>query len=388
MSVRRGIALAVVAAMLVAAGCRAAVPSRVSARAGGPGSTARIAPRIPASAKVAPPAAGAYLGLYRPPAPFDITAIDTYESVSSKRPAIVMWYQPWAAKGPYQFDAGTCISVLQRGAVPMITWEPWDPGTNANYVHDPANQRAYALRNIVDGKFDSYIRSWATAVKSVGGPVMIRPMHEMNGDWYPWGGLVNGNTPELYVAAWRRIHDIFAREGVTNVTWVWSINHMSVPDNARNSYAAYYPGDAYVDWTAISGFNWGTSSPYSSWRTFESWYTKPLAYLKTLGKPVVIAEFACVENGGDKAAWLQDAYTRIRRDHPEVKAVIYYDALEKGPESTQDWRISTSAKSLASYRSAVGSSYYLEGPTSTLSRWFTVLSLGDWQYLRGIKPVY
>ena len=342
---------------------------------------------LPLAGKVLPSRKGAYLGVYTPPAPFDVRRLDAFERQVGKGVAISMWYQPWAPDNRFQFDAGACAAIMRRGKVPLITWEPWNPGSDANQLHDASKQPSYRLSRIVDGSYDGYIRTWARAIRRLGGPVMLRPLHEMNGNWYPWGGTVNGNKPAEFRAAWRRIHDIFQREGATNVTWVWSINHESTPTTKANGFAAYYPGDRYVDWTGISGFNWGTTSPYSSWRSWSHWYAAPLAYLRTLHKPICIAEFASVEQGGSKAAWLRDAYARIRT-YPSVKAVVYYDSLERGRTSTQDWRVATSSASVAAFRSAISPTYFLGQPPAVLRRWMNSLSSADMQQLTSFPPVY
>lgn len=350
--------------------------------------TSATVPPPPLAGVVQPPEKGAYLGIYRPPAPFRTYILDEFESVSPKQPAILMWYQPWAEEGPNTFDSGMAVRLWEAGYTPLITWEPWNPGTNANFVRDPANQSRYRLTHIIGGDFDPYIRQFARDVAAARGPVMIRLMHEMNGNWYPWCGTVNGNKPKEYAAAWRHVHDIFEAEGATNVTWVWSINHESVPDDSGNAYKVYYPGDEYVDWVAMSGFNWGTTSPYSSWQTFEYWYKKPMTFLKTLDKPVIIAEFGSVEQGGDKAAWLTDAYKRIRTAYPYVRAVVYYDSREEGPETTQDWRLETSTKSVAAYRKATDLSYFVGAPTAALKSWEASLTSDHYLYLRLIDPLY
>ena len=216
---------------------------------------------------------------------------------------------------------------------------------------------------------------------------MLRPMHEMNGDWYPWCGTVNGNTPAEYVAAWRHIHDIFEAQGATNVTWVWSVNHQSYPETARNAYSAYYPGDRYVDWTAVSGFNWGTSGDATSWHTFRYWYDRPLAYLHTLRKPICLAEFGSVEEGGDKAAWFRDTFSYVSKD-PHVKALIYYNAKDVSQTSTQDWRIDTSARSLAAFRASITSRYFVGGPPAALLTWTSTLSAADRQRLASVPRIY
>jgi mannan endo-1,4-beta-mannosidase len=338
---------------------------------------------------VQPPATGAYVGVFRPPAPFDTSAIDTYTAtVSPKKPAIVMWYQPWT-NGLTKFDPAACVSLYARGAIPMLTWEPWDPGTVAAPAVNGSTEAAFKLSNIIGGTYDPYIRTFARAVKSARGPVMIRLMHEMNGNWYPWSGTANGNTPAEFVTAWRHVHDLFVAEGATNVTWVWSINRESVPDTPANSFAAYYPGDAYVDWVSMSGFNWGPSLPGTSWLPFDFWFDKPLAYLKTTGKPVVLSEFGCIEGGGDKGAWITDAYAKIATQHPEVKAVIYFDKLDVRPNGQQmDWRIESSQGSIDAYRAAVTPPYYVDAPAASVATWTAAVTPQGWSYLRSLRPIY
>jgi beta-mannanase len=270
----------------------------------------------------------------------------------------------------------------------MVTWEPWDPGTNANSLKTPSIQPQFRLARIIDGSFDPYIRRFARRAAALRGPLMLRLMHEMNGRWYPWGGTVNGNKPEEFVQAWRHVHDIFVHEGATNVTWVWSPNHESRPNTIENRYSVYYPGDAYVDWVAATGFNFGSTTPTSKWVSFEGNFAAPLAYLRTLGKPVMISEFGSVEQGGNKAAWMADALSRIRNDHPEIKAFVYFDSNEKGSVQSQDWRINSSPSSLTAFQKGIADPYFVGAPANTLSAWTNSLSNTDWSYLRSIQPLY
>jgi len=329
-------------------------------------SATAVSAAVPLAGKVSAPAEGAYVGVFKPPAPYQInTALNTYaEQSSSKRPAVLMWFQPWAAGYSRDFTASWANAAWARGAVPLIAWEPWDPADHYQ------NQPAYQLRDIIDGDYDAYIRTWARAIKAAGGPVMLRPMHEMNGNWYPWCGSVNGNSPAQFRAAWRHVHDIFRAEGATNVTWVWSINGRSSPNTYEHRFAAYYPGDAYVDWTSISGYNWGTTRDWSKWQQFEEMYAAPLAYLRSVGKPVIISEIASVSNGGSKPAWIKHTYAMIRWHYPEVKAIVYYDKSESGGRNgVQDWAIASSKASARSYRRAVSHRRYVAGPVRALSSW-------------------
>ena len=44
-----------------------------------------------------------------------------------------MWYQPWADPGRQRFDPASAVLVYGRQAVPMISWEPWDPGSDGTW---------------------------------------------------------------------------------------------------------------------------------------------------------------------------------------------------------------------------------------------------------------
>ena len=49
-------------------------------------------------------------------------------------------------------------------------------------------------------------------------------------------------------------------DGVTKVAveFVWSPNYIS---NIYPHYSHYYPGDDYVDWVGVDGYNWGSGDP-------------------------------------------------------------------------------------------------------------------------------
>ena len=164
-----------------------------------------------------------------------------------------------------------------------------------------------SLDEIVAGVHDTMIRSRAQSSASIGQKFFLRWGHEMNGNWYPWDGSHNGANAAAaakYIAAYRHIHDVFVSAGATNVVWVFCPNVDSVPGDAWNQWSNYYPGDAYVDWMAFDGYNWGTVQTGSSWRTFTSIAARIYAGLADKAKPIMIAETASTEQGGDKAAWI------------------------------------------------------------------------------------
>ena len=211
----------------------------------------------PAPAPTEPDAACTRLqfGVHSAPAPeAGSERIDTLERLLKRRISIVLWYQHWAGWGP-QVEADWIRAAADGGRLPLLTWEPWRP--------DAVEQPEFRLERIAAGAFDDYIRRWASALRDLG-PIYLRPMHEMNGDWYPWAGTVNGNSAADYRAAWIRMHRIFERAGAHNVRWVWSPYAEDVPARPENEFEHYYPGDAYVDVLALDGYNWGAPSPSSA----------------------------------------------------------------------------------------------------------------------------
>ena len=285
------------------------------------------------------------LGAYVPSAMWGASKIDAYRAQVGAAPAIVMWYQDWAHAEVNGFAAGSLDAVVARGAMPLVTWEPW------NYTAG-ADQPDYALRTIIAGNHDAYIRAWAQDAAAWGQPFYLRFAHEMNGDWYPWAIGVNGNTADEYVAAWRHVVTIFREEGASNVRWVWCANVIyagSVP------LAQVYPGDAWVDWVALDGYNWGKSQSWSSWQSFTEVFKESydaLAVLTT--RPLMISEIGSAEIGGNKATWITRGFlTDLPKRMPRVRAVIWFNENKE-----TDWRVNSSAASLNAFRQVAAAAQF------------------------------
>ncbi|MDQ6832337.1 MAG: beta-mannanase [Chloroflexota bacterium] len=301
----------------------------------------QVAQSTPMPSSAVPIALGAYVS----PGAWGTADIDQFTGLVGSSPAIIMWYQDWAHLDMRDFDLDRMNAVVQRGAVPVITWEPWDDTGNET-------QPAYALSRIVDGTYDFYIRGWAHAAATWRNRLYLRFAHEMNADWYPWSSGVNGNTSAQYIAAWRHVWDIFHQEGATNVRWIWSPN-VEVPGSTP--YAEVYPGDTYVDWIGLDGYNWGTSQAWSRWMDFTAIFGVSYEDIEQLtNKPIMIAETACADSGGDKAAWiLHGLLTDVPTRFPRIRAVVWFDI-----EKETDWRIDSSPSSLAAFSRVAASPMY------------------------------
>lgn len=274
--------------------------------------------------------------------------LDDFDALIGTHTDVFLWYESISEN----FYVEAFEPMAQAGRTIQLAWEPHDFG------RDPLNQPEYRLQRITAGDHDAEIRRWARELRDFGHEVLFRPMCEMNGNWVTWGGTVNGNSPEDYVPAWRHIHDIFVQEGATNVKWVWSPNRDGSIAAAQATFDTYYPGDAYVDYVGMNGYNWGrmytTPEWTSQWQMLDEvfGYSYDVAVANT-DKPVVICETASTEIGGDaqnggKAEWIRDAFEQLPQRFPRVELITWFHINKE-----TDWRVNSSPESLAAFRDAV-----------------------------------
>lgn len=290
-----------------------------------------------------------YLGMFREGDP-TATATEVKDRYGVA-PASVMWFDSWASGQPFPVNEARML--WQRGIMPHYTWEPWDTALGPQ---DPAQIH---LQDIIDGTWDSYIAARAREFAAVRLPILVRWGHEFNGNWYPWGIANNNADPSLYVRAYRHVHDLVEAAGARNVQWVWAFNNGSSPDETYNDPARAYPGDEYVDWVGIDGYNWGFGPSWDStgdhWATFDATFAAAYAKVRAIApnRPVMIGEFASTEDGGDKARWLSDMDTTLRsRGYPDLKLLTYFDLTKE-----EDWSPNSSPASLAAFTTWVRQRY-------------------------------
>jgi beta-mannanase len=226
-------------------------------------------------------------------------------------------------------------AVYNNGSQLILTWEPQGITTDA----------------ISNGTKDSYICKMASELKAYDKPMIIRLMHEVNSNWYSWAtGYQNGNTYYYwsYKSAYQYIVNIFRSIGATKVKFMYNINHFNVGNNT--SYTEAYPGNDYVDILSIDGYNWGTTQSWgSTWQSFDQIFSSAYDALKGYNKSIFIAEVASAEKGGDKAAWIIDAFNRIRSgSYPLIDAIIWFNENKE-----TDWRTNSTSSALAAYKAGI-----------------------------------
>jgi mannan endo-1,4-beta-mannosidase len=299
---------------------------------------------------------GAWIGdqLTGHQAPWDMTAVTKFEELAQKKASIIQFAAPFAncATSPcsnYNFPTGPMNLIRDHGSIPFFSW-------SSQSTPSSTNEPNYQLSDVLNGTYDPFIRNFATAAKNWGHPFFLRFNWEMNGSWFPWSEGANGNKPGEFVAVWRHVHDIFTSAGATNATWVWCPN--IDPDRQFQSLSSLYPGNAYVDWTCLDGYNWGTNSAHPDrWRTFDQLYGSTYSEITNTiapSKPMIIGEVASTEHGGSKAAWITDMLSKIPTSYPKIRGLLWFERLDSG----MDWPIETSSSATSAFASGIQNSAY------------------------------
>jgi hypothetical protein len=281
-------------------------------------------------------------------APWDMRAVTRFARLTGKGLSLIHFSSPFADCRrkrcvPYAFPTHAFNNVRSYGAIPLFSW-----GSVAQPVIKARGPK-YALRTIIAGEHDAYIRAWATAAKRWGHPFFLQFDWEMNGSWFPWSEGVNGNRPGEFVRAWRHVHDIFTSVGATNATWVWCPN--ADPGGVFSPLYPLYPGSSYVDWTCLNAYN--RDRPWlSADSLFHSSYDLVSRIAPT--KPMMFGEVASAERGGSKAAWITDLLTQLPVRYPRVRALVWFEKYALG----FGFPIETSKASALAFARGIKSSVY------------------------------
>jgi mannan endo-1,4-beta-mannosidase len=172
-----------------------------------------------------------------------------------------------------------------HGAVVALTWHAVRPTDD-----EPVSFHDSVQGHLSDFEWHELLtpgtdlnKRWCAQVDLVAGylrqlqdahvPVLFRAYHEMNGNWFWWGGRPGQNGS---AALYRQIYDRFVNlHHLDNIVWVWNVN---TPSQNAGSIADYYPGPQYVDVLTID--------IYGAFNT--QYYTDMLAL--AAGKPIAMGE--------------------------------------------------------------------------------------------------
>jgi Glycosyl hydrolase family 26 len=297
-----------------------------------------------AAAKPRPLYWGAWIGpqLTGEEAPWDMDAATQFEERVGRGLSLIEFSAPFAQCEPTchlnPFPLTPLEQIRLHGAIPLFSWNSGAGGGG--------DQAKFGLAELRAGRYDRYIRYFARSAKAWGWPFFLRFDWEMNGSWFPWGAGVNDNEPGEFVLAWRHVHRIFEEEGATNVSWVWC-------PFVGTGLRQFYPGDRYVDWTGLDGYNWGPESTVAApWQTFNQLFASSYRQVARIApsKPMMVGEVASTGNDEQKAVWIREMFAALRRGYPKVHGLVWFDKVDR---ETQ-WPVETLPGPAAAFAEGLG----------------------------------
>lgn len=175
--------------------------------------------------------------------------------------------------------------------------------------------------------------------------IVIRPSHEMNGEWFAWGvgGSKQGRVPD-FIASWRRFHGVF--RGVPGgERYRFSFSTSEGASDPR----PMWPGDEYVDivghdvyWKpkAMGGEGWETNDPKEAWEKrvnngYNEWGVGGMhAFAKARGKPFQIDEWGVW--GPDAAPFVEGMAAFLKSSGARLHTYWNSDAAYPGGLESRD----------------------------------------------------
>ena len=295
------------------------------------------------------PTTGAYLGAWVDPSPpatggasaaEEVAQIGELESAIGRPLAIAHIFEKWSPEVANSELAG----VAATGAIPLVDWKCGAPDIQVaqaspypNKINNPAWQAELNDYNT--------IRDYASRLQAYGAPVFLRWFWEFNilGS-HADADCLTKDVPMVhnlqykeFIAAWQRIYDIFE-----NVPFYVDPNtHQLTPSGVQASNVSFvwcpgvagsqpvlplmYPGDSYVDWICVDGYDRSGLPGDAFASDFQAFYTKWSNHTspQTHGPmPIMIGETGAL--AADQPDYLRGLGQVVARD-TDIKAVVYFD---------------------------------------------------------------
>ncbi|MEK3811576.1 glycosyl hydrolase [Bacillus sp. FSL R7-0685] len=212
------------------------------------------------------------------------------------------------------------ISYWKSGGIPQISLHLANPasstfGKNASHISNSEYEKILDSSTTEGKRLEAVLSKVADGLdqlKNEGVPVLFRPLHEMNGEWF-WWGLTEYNKKDsqrfsLYKQLYQKIyHYMTDTRGLDNLIWVYS------PDANRDFKTDFYPGSSYVDIVGLDAY----FSDNFSIQGYDE--------LTALNKPFAFTEIGTQKQDGnlDYSAFLNT----VKQKYPKTVYFLTWDEV-------------------------------------------------------------
>ncbi|HUZ58639.1 MAG TPA: glycosyl hydrolase [Hanamia sp.] len=178
-----------------------------------------------------------------------------------------------------------CWHAVPPTADEPVTFQPV-PGAGSTKLHSVQGRLTEQQYQDVLTPGTALYRNWCRQVDTIAVylkklqdahvPIIWRPYHEMNGDWFWWGGRViqdKYSTVRLYRQMFDRLVNYHK---LNNLIWLWNVDRPSTP---ARKFSNFYVGKKYFDIASLDVYG----------SDFKQSYYDSLLVLAD-GKPIVLGE--------------------------------------------------------------------------------------------------
>lgn len=274
---------------------------------------------------------------------------ETITALCGKGAKILAWEFEKAATGRQSAGLAMLQAHAAMGGIVGLHAHPENFVTGGSY-QDRTGAPVAAIKpgGSHHSNYRAYLDDVAAFIYSIGAPVIYRPLHEMNGDWFWWNGA--DRAADL-ILVWQDTVDYLRNtKGLTNILFSWNIHgavgNGGVTDNATTAYSTWWPGANYVDLVSMDLYDSGVSPTLLrngfSWKSWQALLKIAVAN----DKPIYMAEIGSSTGSQAIAGFWQDACFEHINAYPGCSALCLW---------TTEWAPAPNTPAAASFIEGVAS---------------------------------
>ena len=217
-----------------------------------------------------------------------------------------------------QAEVQHALDWWKTGGIPTIMWHWGAPDIGEGYEN---SKKPVSIDSCFIKGTPQYVAFWAELKKKgdlleelqkAQVPVLWRPFHELNGNWFWWGK----QGPEKFKRLWITMYNYYVHDRKLN-NLIWVLCYTGKPD------AAWYPGDAYVDIAGADTYSKDNAPQAGMYRAMQSIVgtRKPITYHECGIPP---QPDSCRRDGTVWLWWMEWHTSHLQKLDPAYLRYLYH----------------------------------------------------------------